>query len=169
MGDVTRMTLPSRRALNLAGFLCCAGMMGFALYAQHVLLLDPCPLCVLQRVAVIGLGAVFLIAALHDPGGWGRRIYAVIIGLFAGDGVAIAGWHWRLQNLPPNEVPACGPGLDYMLENFPLGEAMRMVFEGSGECAEVVWRFLGLSMPAWVLICLAGLGIAGVWNNLRKQ
>lgn len=144
-------------------------MMGFALYAQHVLLLDPCPLCVLQRVAVIGLGIVFLISALLDPSGWVRRVYAILIGLFAAGGVAVAGWHWRLQNLPPSEVPSCGPGLGYMLDNFPLGEAMRMVFEGSGECAEVVWSFLGLSMPAWVFIGVTGLGIAGIWNNLRKQ
>jgi disulfide bond formation protein DsbB len=115
------MTIPGRRVLNLAGFLACAGMMGFALYAQHVLLLDPCPLCVLQRVAVIGLGVVFLLAALHNPQGWGRRVYAVLVLLFAGDGAAVAGWHWHLQNLPASEVPACGPGLNYMLENFPVG------------------------------------------------
>lgn len=163
------MTLPSRRILNLAGFLACAGMMGFALYAQHVLLLDPCPLCVLQRVAVIGLGAVFLLAALHNPSGWGRRVYAVLMLLFAGDGIAIAGWHVHLQNLPPAEVPACGPGLGYMLDAFPLTEALRMVFEGSGECAEIVWSFLGLSMPSWVVVCLVGLGGAGIWNNLRKD
>ena len=163
------MTIPAPRVLNLAGFLCCVGMMGFALYAQHVLLLDPCPLCVLQRVAVIGLGVVFLLAALHDPAGWGRWVYALFLLLFAGFGVGVAGWHWRLQNLPQSEVPSCGPGLEYMLENFPLGETMRLVFQGSGECAEVVWRFLGLSMPAWVFICLLGMGAAGIWNNLRKQ
>ncbi len=162
------MTIPDRRVLNLAGFLACAGMMGFALYAQHILLLDPCPLCVLQRVAVIGLGAVFLAAALHNPSGWGRRVYAVLMLLIAGDGIAIAGWHVHLQNLPAAEVPSCGPGLDYMLDNFPLGEALRMVFEGSGECAEVVWSFLGLSMPAWVFVCLVVLGTGGIWNNLRK-
>jgi len=142
--------------------------MGFALFAQHVLLLDPCPLCVLQRVAVIGLGAVFLIAALHNTSGWGTRIYALFLAAFAVGGVGIAGWHVHLQNLPPSDVPACGPGLDYMLENFPVGDAMRMVFKGSGECAEVVWSFLGLSMPSWVVISVGGLGIAGIWNNLRK-
>lgn len=143
--------------------------MGFALFAQYVLLLDPCPLCVLQRIAVIALGLAFLVAALHDSKGWGRRGYAVLIFLTAGDGIAIAGWHWRLQNLPSSEVPACGPGLEYMLDNFPLGEALKMVFKGSGECADVVWSFLGLSMPAWVVISLVSLGAAGIWNNLRKQ
>jgi disulfide bond formation protein DsbB len=163
------MTLPSSRILNLAGILACAGMMGFALYAQHVMLLDPCPLCVLQRVAVIGLGVVFLLATLHNPAGWGRRVYAALILLVAGCGIGIAGWHVHLQNLPPSDVPACGPGLSYMLDAFPLSEALRMVFEGSGECAEVVWSFLGLSMPSWVVICLVGLGGAGVWNNLRTN
>jgi len=162
------MTLPNRRNINIAGFLCCAGLMGFALFAQHVLLLDPCPLCVLQRVAVIGLGIVFLIAALHDPSGWGRRAYAASLAVIAAAGAGVAGWHFRLQNLPHDEVPACGPGLDYMLENFPLGDAMKMVFKGSGECAEVAWQVLGISMPGWVFIAIAGVGIAGVWNNLRK-
>ncbi len=162
------MTLPNRRVLNLAGFLCCAGLMGFALYAQHVLLLDPCPLCVLQRVAVISIGVVFLVAALHDPSGWGGRVYVALLAIVAAAGAGIAGWHVRLQNLPPDEVPSCGPGLNYMLENFPLGDALRMVFKGSGECADVVWQFLGLSMPGWVLIAVTGLGAAGIWNNLRK-
>jgi disulfide bond formation protein DsbB len=162
------MTLPNKRLLNLAGFLACAGMMGFALYAQHVLLLDPCPLCVLQRVATILLGLVFLVAALHNPGKLGSRIYAVLITLTAGDGVAVAIRHVYLQNLPADKVPACGPGLEYILGNFPLGDALNMIFEGSGECAEVMWRLLGLSMPTWVIIGLGGLGIVGIWNNLRK-
>jgi disulfide bond formation protein DsbB len=163
------MTLPRRHVLNIAGFLCCAGLMGFALYAQYVLLLDPCPLCVLQRVAVIGIGIMFLIAALHNPPGWGKRIYAALLAVIAAAGAGVAGWHVRLQNLPPDEVPSCGPGLNYMLENFPLGDALRMVFKGSGECADVVWQFLGLSMPAWVFIAVTGLGVAGIWNNLRKS
>lgn len=163
------MTIPGRRVLNLAGFAACAGMMGFALYAQHVLLLEPCPLCVLQRVAVITLGVIFLVAAVHNPESWGRRVYALLILLAAGDGVAIAGWHVRMQNLPPSETPACGPGLDYMLENFGLGEALSMVFKGSGECADILWSFLGLSMPEWVVISLLSVGTAGIWNNLRKQ
>jgi protein dithiol:quinone oxidoreductase len=162
------MTLPGRRVINVAGFLACAGMMGFALYAQHILLLEPCPLCVLQRVAVIGLGVVFLLAALHGPRGIGRVVYALLIAAFALAGIGVAGWHARLQHLPPSETPSCGPGLDYLLDNFPLSDALRMVFHGSGECAKIVWQFLGLSMPAWVLICLVVLGTAGIRNNLRR-
>lgn len=161
------MKLPDRRLLNLAGFLACAGMMGFALYAQHVLLLDPCPLCVFQRIATIALGIVFLVAALHNPGKVGSRIYAVLVLATAGFGVGVASWHVHLQNLPPDQVPGCGPGFEYIMNNFALFEALDMIFQGSGECADVVWRFLGLSMPTWVIIGLGGLGVAGIWNNLR--
>lgn len=162
------MILPNKRLLNLAGFLACAGMMGFALYAQHVLLLEPCPLCVFQRIATISLGLVFLAVTLHDPGRVGARIYGVLIGLVAACGVSIATWHVYLQNLPADEVPSCGPGFEYIMENFALFDALDMIFQGSGECAEVVWRLLGLSMPSWVIIGLGGLGIAGIYNNFRK-
>ena len=162
------MALPGRRLLNLAGFLACAGMMGFALYAQYVLILDPCPLCVFQRIATIALGLVFLVAALHHPGKIGARVYAVLVLLTAGFGVGVAGWHVYLQNLPSDKVPSCGPGFEYIMENFALFDALSLIFKGSGECADVVWRLLGLSMPTWVIIGLGGLGIAGIWNNLRS-
>ena len=162
------MTLPNRRLLNLAGFLACAGMMGFALYAQYVLLLEPCPLCVFQRIATITLGTVFLFATLHNPGVIGARVYAGLVFLAAGFGVGVASWHVYLQNLPKDKVPSCGPGFDYIMENFALFDAVSVILKGSGECADVVWRLLGLSMPTWVIIGLGGVGIAGIWNNLRK-
>jgi len=142
--------------------------MGFALFAQHVLLLDPCPLCVFQRVAVISIGIIFLVAALHDPAGAARIVYAALLGAAALAGGAVAGRHAWLQQLPPDKVPSCGPGLDYMLETLPFTEVLSKVFTGSGECAEIVWQFLGLSMPAWVLVWMIGFGIGGVWNNLRR-
>lgn len=162
------MTLPNKRLLNLAGFLACAGMMGFALYAQYVLLLDPCPLCVFQRIATITLGLVFLLATLQNPATIGARIYAALIALVAGCGVAIASWHVYLQHLPKDQVPSCGPGFEYIMDNFALFEALSLIFKGSGECADVVWRLFGLSMPSWVIIGLGGLGIVGIWNNLRR-
>lgn len=168
LAEIT-MSLPSKRILNFAGALSCAGMMGFALYAQHILLLDPCPLCILQRIAVIKLGLVFLIAAAHNPGVTGGRIYAALLGLVAVAGSGIAAWHVRLQHLPKDEVPGCGPGFGYIVDNFPLKDAFGLIFKGSGECADVVWRLLGLSMPTWVLIGLLGLGSVGIWNNLRRQ
>ena len=162
------MTIPGRRQLNLAGFLACAGMMGFALYAEHILLLSPCPLCVFQRVAVISLGIIFVIAAVQNPSGWGRHIYAALVLLAAAGGMGVAGRHAWIQSLPADQVPSCGPGLNYILDSFPLLDALKMVFTGSGECADVVWEFLGLSMPAWVFICLAVVGAFGMWNNLRR-
>ncbi|MEO1244447.1 MAG: disulfide bond formation protein B [Pseudomonadota bacterium] len=164
------MSLPNTRLLNLAGLLACAGLMGYALYAQHMLFLDPCPLCSFQRIAVIVLGVVFAVATVHNPRGiGGRRVYAALVALVTLVGAGIAGWHIRLQNLPPDEVPACGPGLSYIMQNNALGDALRMVFGGSGECADVDWQLLGLSMPAWVLIAMLGLGLFGVGNNLRRQ
>ncbi len=162
------MTLPNKRLLNLAGFLACAGMMGFALYAQYGLMLEPCPLCVFQRIATISLGLVLLIAALHNPGKLGSRIYAVLILLTAGFGASVASWQVYLQNLPADKVPSCGPGFEYIMQNFAIFDALGLIFKGSGECAEVLWRLFGLSMPTWVIIGLGGLGVAGIWNNLRK-
>lgn len=158
--------LRNRRWVNGLGFLACAALMAYALYAEVVLGLEPCPLCVFQRVAVISLGLVFLAAALHHPRGrLGARLYAGLLAVAAGGGVAVAGQHVRLQGLPEDEVPACGPGLDFMLDVFPLHEAVMMVFSGSGECAEIDWAFLGLSMPAWVLLACLGLGVFGVVGN----
>ncbi len=162
------MTIPGRRVLNFAGFLSCAGMMAYALYAEHVLYLMPCPLCIFERIAVISLGAVFLVAALHGPSGRGRYIYTVLTALAAGAGVGVAGWHVWIQNLPADEVPSCGPGFEYIIDEFPLADALKMIFTGSGECASIDWVFLGLSMPAWVLIATGVIGIFGVWNNLRR-
>jgi disulfide bond formation protein DsbB len=162
------MNSPNKRQLNLAGFAACAGLMSFALYAQYQLYLDPCPLCVFQRMAVIAVGIVFLIAAIHSPTGWVGRVYALLIGFVAADGAAVAGRHVWIQNLPPDEVPACGPGFNYIMESFPLTEALSMIFQGSGECAEVHWQFLGLSMPGWTLVWFVGLGVFGAWNNLRR-
>jgi disulfide bond formation protein DsbB len=160
--------MPGTRVINLAGFAACAAMMGYALYAEYGLLLTPCPLCIFQRVAVIALGVVFLVAAVFPARHWGRATYTGLIGLIAAVGVGIAGRHVWLQSLPPERVPACGPGLDYIIDSFPFSEALRLVFSGSGECAVADWHFLGLSMPAWVLISVAALGVLGVWNNLRR-
>lgn len=140
------------RAAFLLGFLVCAALMGAALYFQYVMYLDPCPLCILQRIAVLGIAAVCLAGFLHNPGLAGRRIYGALIGLAALSGAAVAGRQLWLQHLPPDKVPECGPGLDYLLDTLPLLDAMRKVLSGSGECAEIQWVFLGLSMPGWTLI-----------------
>jgi len=154
-----------RRRLNTIGFLTCLGLMGFALFQQHVMKLDPCPLCVFQRIGVIGCAIVFALAAMHNPGRIGARIYGLLLLVPAGFGGGVAARHIWLQSLPPDQVPACGPGLNYMLETFPLGDMLKMVFEGSGECAKIVWSFLGLSMPGWVLVWMVILGVGGLLGN----
>lgn len=155
----------TRRLANGVAALICAALMGFALYAQYGLELEPCPLCVFQRIGICALGLVFLLAFLHDPGRLGARLYAIAALLVAVAGGAVSARHLWLQNLPADEVPECGPGLDYMLEVFPLGEALMMVFSGSGECAEVSWSFLGVSMPGWVLLWFTLLGLGGFLAN----
>ncbi len=160
--------LNNPRLMNVAGFLACAALLAYAYYAQFGLGLEPCPLCIFQRIGVIVVGIVFLAAALQGPRRNGRRVYAVLLALGALAGAGIAAWHVRLQNLPPDLVPACGPGLDYMMDVFSFGETLRMVFTGSGECANVDWSLMGLSMPAWVLIAFLALGAFGAWNNWRR-
>ena len=156
-----------RRLANLAGCVAVAGLIAYALYAQYVLGLEACPLCIFQRVAYIAGAAVFLAAALHAPGN--ARLYglAALIPNVVGGGIAAR--HVYIQNLPADQVPACGPGLDYLMDAFPLMDALRLVLSGSGECAEVVWSFVGLSMPSWALIwfvLLSGLAVAANWRRL---
>ena len=154
---------------NLLGFAACAGLLAYAYYAQMVLHLEPCPLCIFQRVGVFALGIVFLIAAAHDPVGWGRRVYALLLAAAALSTVGVAVRHLYIQSLPEGSIPACGASLDFMLKVFSLSEVLVKVLTGSGECAKVTWSFLGLAMPAWVLIAALALGIYGLWVNLRRQ
>ena len=158
-----------RRTLNLAGFLWCAGLMAYALFVQYGLHEDPCPLCILQRVAVIAVGAVFLVAWLHHPRVSGARVYGVIVLLAALAGVFVAAKHVWIINQPPGSVAECGASLDYMMDVLPLHEVLAKVLSGSGECAKVSWRFLGFSMPFWVLLNLLGLGALGLLANWRKR
>lgn len=153
--------LSTQRWLLFAGALSCAGLMATALYMQHVMRLDPCPLCVVQRIFVIVIGVIMLLAAIHNSNGVARRIYGALIVVIGALGVLVAGRHVWLQNLPEDQVPECGPGLEYMLEAFPLSEALSMVFRGSGECAEVLWTFLGLSIPGWTLVIFVGMTLFG--------
>jgi protein dithiol:quinone oxidoreductase len=154
---------------NLLGFAACAGLLAYAYYAQAVLHLEPCPLCIFQRVGVFTVGIVFLIAAAHDPVGWGRRVYACLLAVAALATVGVAVRHLYIQSLPAGSVPACGASLDFMLKVFSLSEVLVKVLSGSGECAKVTWSFLGLAMPAWVLIAALALGLYGLWINLRRQ
>ena len=158
------------RTRFLLGFIACAGLIGYALYSQFHDGLLPCPLCIFQRVAFALLGLVFLIGGLHAPRAIsGRRVYGAFAVLASLAGIAIAGNHVRLQHLPPDQVPACGPGLDYMLDAMPISGVVRKVMTGSGECANVDWSFLGLSMPTWSLVWFALLGGWAAYTAFRRR
>ena len=152
-----------QRMLLAGGFAVCTALMAAALWLQHVEGLEPCPLCVLQRGAVIVLGVLMLAGAIHDPGTVGRRVYGAMVVVAAVAGTAVAGRHVWLQSLPPDQVPECGPGLEYMLGAFPLNQVFEMVLRGSGECAEVQWTFLSLSIPEWTLLAFIAFALFGLW------
>ncbi len=153
--------LPQSRWVNLAAVGVCIVAMVSALALEYGADLPPCPLCLFQRAGVILAGAFFLAAALHDPRATGQRIYAALAGLSALAGGAVSIRHLWLQQLPEDQVPACGPDLSYMLDVFPLWEVITTIFQGSGSCANNSWQFLGLSIPGWSLVVFVILlGIA---------
>lgn len=162
------MMKTSPRLLFLAIFLSCAGLIGFALYLQHSLGLEPCPMCILQRYAFIITGVIALVAALHDPALLGRRIYGGLLVLAAATGGGVAIRHVYLEHYPP-KIFDCGADVGFMLESFPLTEALPMIFRGTGDCTKVPWRFLGLSIAEWSLIWFMLLIIAAVAAVVLKR
>ena len=147
----------------LVGFVLCAAAMAAAIaYFQHHLGLEPCPLCIFQRISVMVLGLIFLIGLLHGPRGMMRRTYGALLTATSLAGIAIALRHLWLQYLPHEEL-GCGPGLDYMLETMPLSEVIRDVLEGTGDCGEIVWSLFGISIPGWTLLLLLVL----LWISLK--
>jgi disulfide bond formation protein DsbB len=169
------MTSQTRLRLGyLAGFLICAGLIGFALFLEHVKGEDPCPLCMVQRIAFIALGVVFLAAALHAPGKFAAWIYGLLLVILAAAGAAVAGRQVWLQGLPKHMVPECGPGLDFILSRFPLSKALDIILRGSGECAEKGWMFLGLTIAGWALVWFVALGLLAIgltwarWTNSKS-
>lgn len=157
------------RTANALGFLACAALLGYAYYAQFVLHLEPCPLCIFQRLGMFATAVVFGLAAAHDPKAWGRKVYAALIALASLATIGVAARHLYIQSAPAGSVPACGASLDFLLKVFPLTDVLVKVLTGSGECARITWRFLGLTMPAWVLLAAALLGAWGVAANLRRR
>ena len=151
------MSISNARIINGSAFLISVFSMAFALYLEHYQNLAPCPLCIFQRVFVILAGLAFLIAFIHNSKTIYSYIYASLALSASVGGITVAGRHVWLQNLPPSEVPSCGPGLDYLLNAFPLNEVLQTVFTGSGECANISWSLLYLTLPEWVLILFTGL------------
>lgn len=146
------MARASVRQWCLIGLAFCVVMMAVALFLQYGMGLEPCPLCVFQRVAVISAGLIFVVGAIHNPRRWGGIVYALLALAAVIAGIGVAGRHVWLQSLPPDSVPSCGPGLDYMVDVLPLWDVFSRVLSGSGECAEVHGIFLGVTLPQWTLL-----------------
>lgn len=158
----------ANRWLYLGGALFAGGLIGFALFLQYIKHQDPCPLCMVQRVIFIAILAVFALAALHGPKRSGERVYAALLVLLSLSGAGVAARHIWIQHLPADQVPACGPGLDYMLETMPMADVLKELMHGSGECAAKGWTFLTLGIPEWSLLCYVALGVWAVAIALRK-
>ena len=162
VGSLVLILLPPRRLAYALGFLVCAGLIGWALWLQYGLELDPCPLCIFQRACVIAVGVIFLIAAIHNPERPGAALYALLTLLVAGAGAGLAGRQIWLQALPKDQVPACGMGLSYMMESMPWLDVFTRVLKGTGECAEKAWVFLGLSIAGWTFVFFVGMIVAAI-------
>lgn len=159
--------IPNTRNLNWLIGLGCVFLIAVALYMEHVMELMPCPLCIFQRIAVIAAGFIALVAAIHNPGRLGSRVYGGLVVVASATGGAIAIRQLYLQSLPEDQVPACGPGLDYLMDVFPMTEVIQMVLTGDGSCAEVVWTLFGISIPGWTLIGFIGLIAVGLFQIFR--
>ena len=160
--------LASSRSAFAVGALVCATLLGFGYFLQYVQGLEPCPLCMVQRGFFYALMAVFAVAALHAPRRAGTAVYAGAAILFALGGAATAGRQVWLQHLPPDKVPQCGPDLFFMLNNLPFSRTLEKLFYGSGECAAVDWKFLGLSIAGWSLAWFAALAVYALWLAVRS-
>jgi disulfide bond formation protein DsbB len=159
----------SFRAQYLAGFLVCVALLAYAYYEQFALGIEPCPLCIFQRIVFIFMALFFLGGAIHNPRPLGRRIYGMLLLLEAGIGIGIAARHIWVQLQPPDPLAGCAPGWTYMVQNFPLNKTLKMAFAGEADCAQITWTFLGLSMPGWTLICYVLLGAGAVWAGFRRR
>ena len=143
------------------GALACAAMLAIAAWFQFVQNLEPCPLCISQRVIVLAVGLIMLTAAVHNPAKTGIRVYSISAFAVSLLGAFVSGRHVWLQHLPPDQVPECGPGLAYVFKHFPLTKTLKLLLSGTGECAEVLWTFLGLSIPGWTLVAFLLLALLG--------
>ena len=140
----------------LLGLVACLSLLSVAyFYFEKTLGLAPCPLCMFQRACLAGVAVVCLFGLIIRPKALLAKVFAFLSMMFSLLGLAIASRQVWLQNLPAHLVPECGPDLEYMLGAFPLSKVIQNVLQGSGECAEVQWQFLTLSMPTWMVIVFA--------------
>ena len=156
------------RIVFAAIFLACASLIALAIYLQEELGLEPCPMCILQRYAFVAIGAVALAAAIHGPRGIALKTYALLVTLLsiAGGGVAIR--HSYLQHFPP-KIEACGTDLEFLVNTFPISQALPKIFAGTGSCSKVDWTLLGLSIPEWAIVWFAIFIVAALWAAFLRK
>ena len=159
-------TSQTPRKLALAGFLVCAGLIGFALYLQYFDNQEPCPLCMIQRLSYFALGIVFLAAALHAPGRIGVRVYGILALIAAVVGAGFAARHVWLQWHPP-AMESCTADLFFQLKKFPAFDVIGRALRATGDCAKVDWTFLHLSMAEWSLMWFVLLALLAMAYFLR--
>ena len=159
------------RLVNLYIVLFCAALLGIAMYMEHVMKLEPCPLCVTQRIFFLACGLVALIAFLHNPARTGQRVYGFTSAALSLAGGGFAMRQIWLQGLPADQVPACGPSLSYMMDVFPWQEVIATMFTGDGNCAEVSWQdpVIGMSIAQWSLVGFILLALVCLWQGLRRR
>lgn len=153
----------------LLGFVACFALVGLALWIQTRYNLNPCPLCISQRIIFMGLGLLFLLAAFVKPNTLFKKIFTLLMVLTALGGVAVAVRHWWLQAHRESMIADCGVGFDYMFENFPLQKALALVFRGTGDCAAIDWTLFGLSIPQMSLIAYIGFAVYALYLFSRKS
>ena len=162
-----------RVAVNAGAALVCFALYGYALYAQHVLGYEPCPLCIFQRVGINSLGVALLLAAglAMAARRWASVTAVVLVLLATAVAAGVAGRHVYVQAQPAGTYASCGASLEWMMEINPIFEVVRKVLSAPGDCANIDWAFLGLAMPAWVLLwalALGGLGVLVNWPARRR-
>lgn len=152
------------KSLCLTGFVTCIALLASAYYFQFALEMEPCPLCIMQRVATLMVALGCLMGFFLSERPLGLLIASVWTLLSSFFGIYLAHHHNWLQNLPADQVPSCGPSLEYMLDAFPMMEIITVLLRGNGNCAEISWSFAGLSMPGWLLIFFIGFAIASAFG-----
>ena len=162
------MRIPAPRQLFILATIISVALMGFSFYLQHAEGLEPCPICISQRIAFTLLGMTTLLASLQNPETLGIRVYSFLTTLFGVAGAGLAIRQLWIQQLPPEQAPSCMPGLEYLVDILPTTDLVRIMLTGTGDCATVQWVFLGISIPGWTLIAFTGFTLLGLFSAFRK-
>ncbi|MFY0639657.1 MAG: disulfide bond formation protein B [Bermanella sp.] len=158
----------SNRMISLAVFVACAALLAGAYYFEYILYMDPCPLCIMQRIAVLLVGIAGLLGFLLARNQIAQLASGVFMLLSAVLGMGVAGRHVWIQSLPADQVPTCGPSLEYMVDTLPWAEVLTVMLRGNGNCADSHWAFLGLSMPQWVLVWFVGFAVVATFLVIKN-